>query len=269
MVEGLETHYWETGEGPPLVLLHGGEFSGCAELSWEYNFAALAEKYHVYAPDFVGFGKSAKAHDFNDFLAFKIRHIANFCRQLGLVNVPFVGNSMSANFLIRDVASAEPLFPASKFVAISGGGPVPANEARAALTEYDCTIESMKRVLWGLFHDKVWYEDEAYIQRRFDASLIPGAWECSAAARLRAPNVVREYAYERALRNQLNYDNVKTPMLLMSGAEDKLKPRGFAHELAKQIPSATAIEMPNVGHCAHIETPNAFHSVLFDFLDSH
>ncbi|TZG27688.1 alpha/beta fold hydrolase [Sphingomonas montanisoli] len=268
-VDGLETRYWEAGEGLPLVLLHSGEFGASAELSWEYNFAALAEKYHVYAPDFVGFGATAKVHDFNDFVVFKIQHIANFCRQLGLANVPFVGNSMGANFLIRDVANAQPLIPASSFVAISGGGAVPANEARAALTDYDCTVPSMKRVLWALFHDKVWYEDEAYIERRFESSIIPGAWECSAAARLHAPNIVRESAYERATRNQMSYDAVKTPMLLIAGAEDKLKPRGFAHELAEQIPSATAIEMPDVGHCAHIETPDAFHKVLFDFLDSH
>lgn len=269
LVDGLETRYWETGEGPPIVLLHGGEFGGCAELSWEYNFAALSQKYRVIAPDLLGFGATAKAHDFVDFVVFKIQHMANFCRQLGLVGVPFVGNSMGANFLIRDVAMAQPLFPASKFVAISGGGPVPANEARAALTDYDCTVPSMKKVLWALFHDQAWYEDESYIQKRFESSIVPGAWECSAAARLRAPNIVRETAYERSTRNQLSYDHVKTPMLLVAGAEDKLKPRGFAHELAEQIPSATAVEMPGVGHCAQIETPDAFHKVLFDFLDSH
>ena len=194
MVDGLETHYWEAGEGPPIVLLHSGEFGASAELSWEYNFAALAERYHVFAPDFIGFGETAKAHDFNDFVVFKIKHIASFCRQLGLVDVPFVGNSMGANFLIRDVANAEPLIPASSFVAISGGGAVPANEARAALTDYDCTMDAMRRLLWALFHDKVWYEDEAYVQRRFDSSIVPGAWECSAAARFHAPTIVRETA---------------------------------------------------------------------------
>lgn len=267
LVEGLETRYWEIGDGPPLVLLHSGEFGADAELSWEYNFAALAEKYHVYAPDFIGFGASAKVHDFNDFVSFKIRHISNFCRQLGLVDVPFIGNSMGANFLIRDVTLPEPLLPASAFIAISGGGAVPENEARAALTDYDCTPDSMKRVLWALFHQEEWYEDTDYLQRRFESSIVPGAWECSAAARFRAPNVQRESAYERSIRNQLDYSKVTTPMLLMAGAEDKLKPRGFAHELAEQIPSATAVEMPGAGHCAHIETPETFHQVAFDFLD--
>jgi pimeloyl-ACP methyl ester carboxylesterase len=269
LVDGLETRYWEAGEGAPIVLLHGGEFGGCAELSWEYNFAALSQRYRVIAPDLLGFGATAKVHDFIDFVVFKIRHMGNFCRQLGLVNVPFVGNSMGANFLIRDVAMPQPLIPASKIVAISGGGPVPANEARAALTDYDNTMPAMKKVLWALFQDKAWYEDEAYLQRRFESASVPGAWECSAAARFHAPNIVRESAYERSTRNQLSYDHVKTPMLLVAGAEDKLKPRGFAHELAEQIPSATAVEMPGVGHCAQIETPGAFHKVLFDFLDGH
>lgn len=50
-VEGMRTHYLEAGEGFPVVLLHSGEFGGCAELSWEFNLPALAEHFRVIAPD--------------------------------------------------------------------------------------------------------------------------------------------------------------------------------------------------------------------------
>jgi len=33
-VGGIRTHYLDAGDGPPVVLLHSGEFGGSAELCW-------------------------------------------------------------------------------------------------------------------------------------------------------------------------------------------------------------------------------------------
>src|SRR5690606_36583633 len=60
IVAGLETSWLEAGVGPPLVLLHGGEFGASAELGWETVIPALAERFRVIAPDVLGFGYSAK-----------------------------------------------------------------------------------------------------------------------------------------------------------------------------------------------------------------
>ena len=64
LVDGIRTHYLEAGDGPPVVLLHAGEFGGAAELSWEHTIPALAEQYRVIAPDWLGFGYTDKLHDF-------------------------------------------------------------------------------------------------------------------------------------------------------------------------------------------------------------
>jgi 2-hydroxymuconate-semialdehyde hydrolase len=64
IIDGLETAYYEAGAGPTVVLLHGGEHGANAELAWEFNFGVLAKEFHVLAPDWLGFGKSAKVHDF-------------------------------------------------------------------------------------------------------------------------------------------------------------------------------------------------------------
>jgi hypothetical protein len=44
-IDGMRTHYFEGGSGPHVVLLHSGEFGGCAELSWEFTAPALAEHF--------------------------------------------------------------------------------------------------------------------------------------------------------------------------------------------------------------------------------
>jgi pimeloyl-ACP methyl ester carboxylesterase len=59
-VDGIRTHYLEAGEGRPVVLLHSGEFGGCAELRWEFTLPKLAELYRVIAPDWLGFGETDK-----------------------------------------------------------------------------------------------------------------------------------------------------------------------------------------------------------------
>ena len=50
-------HYWEGGEGPPLMLLHG--FGGDALFNWEPQIEALAAHHRLILPDLLWFGSSA------------------------------------------------------------------------------------------------------------------------------------------------------------------------------------------------------------------
>ena len=54
---GQKIHYVEAGSGPNLILLHG---LGGSTQTWQFNIAPLAEKFHVFVPDQIGFGKSDK-----------------------------------------------------------------------------------------------------------------------------------------------------------------------------------------------------------------
>ena len=52
---GLEIHYRELGQGPPLVLLHGGTLTSG---SWASHLPIFAERFRVLAPDSRGHGKT-------------------------------------------------------------------------------------------------------------------------------------------------------------------------------------------------------------------
>ncbi|MEJ0071216.1 MAG: alpha/beta hydrolase [Pseudomonadota bacterium] len=57
---GADLHVAQTGDGPPLLLLHGWpEFW----LTWEPVMMRLADRFRVIAPDLRGFGDSAKPAD--------------------------------------------------------------------------------------------------------------------------------------------------------------------------------------------------------------
>ncbi|MGZ6778593.1 MAG: alpha/beta fold hydrolase [Mycobacterium sp.] len=262
LVDGLATGYLEAGQGDPVLLLHGGEFGVSADLGWERNIVALARHYRVLALDMLGFGQSAKVVDFNDGRGMRIRHIARFCDAVGVSCAHFVGNSMGAVNLFVDATSDSPLLPVRSLTMICGGGEIQRNEHSAALYDYDATLPGMRRIVEALFFDPAYPDDEAYVQRRYESSIAPGAWEALAAARFRRPGLEPPPlpSSKRA------YDRITVPTLVVEGAGDKLLPTGWAAEIAEQIPHGRSAVIDRAGHCPQIEQPDAVNELLLDFL---
>jgi len=261
-VDGLATHYLEAGEGDPVVLLHGGEFGVSAEIAWEKIIPALAERYRVLAPDMLGFGGSAKVVDFTDGRGMRNRHIARFCELLGVSSAHFVGNSMGAINLLVDQTSAAPVLPVRSMVAICGGGDICKNAHTAALYDYDATFEAMRTIVTALFFDPAYAADEAYVQRRYESSIAPGAWESLAAARFRRPGLEAPATPSSARA----YERITVPVLVVEGAGDKLLPPGWAAQIAAQITGGRSAVIENAGHCPQIEQPDAVAELVLDFL---
>lgn len=95
-----ETHVITAGpeDGPPLVVLQGGNFLNPLCLSW---FMPLAETFRLYAPDIIGQpGRSAQTRPSarGDGHA---RWLADVLDGLGLGRVPFVGISYGAGVALR------------------------------------------------------------------------------------------------------------------------------------------------------------------------
>lgn len=260
-VDGLTTGYLEAGQGDLVVLLHGGEFGASAELGWERVIDALAERYHVLAPDMLGFGRSAKVVDFTDGRGMRIRHVARFCEVLGVRSAHFVGNSMGAINLLVDATSGAPVLPARSLVALCGGGTIERNEHANALYDYDATVDGMRRIVTALFADPSYPADDTYVQRRYDSSIAPGAWESLAAARFRRPGLEPPPPPS----STRPYERIDVPALIVEGERDKLLPSGWAAEIAAQITGARWAVIAEAGHCPQIEQPEAVIDLLLEF----
>src|SRR5437870_7777515 len=89
----IKTHFSEAGEGPVLVLLHGGEYGASAEITWRHNIEYLAKHFYVIAPDMLGWGGTDKIYSFSDPAGHRIRHIKKLLELLGVAKAFFVGNS--------------------------------------------------------------------------------------------------------------------------------------------------------------------------------
>ena len=59
---------------------------------------------------------------------------------------------------------------------------------------------------------------------------------------------------------------IRAPTLVLVGERDLADFRAIADLLARDIPGARKIVLPNVGHMANMEGPKQFNQVVLDFL---
>jgi pimeloyl-ACP methyl ester carboxylesterase len=260
VVDGMQTHYLEAGCGFPVVLLHSGEFGGCAELSWEFTIPALARHFRVIAPDWLGFGESAKIFSFDNMRRLRAQHIASLLKTLGMDRAHFIGNSMGGGMLADVAAQDHPIWPIKKMILASAGGFAPVNDARKVLNSYDGSREHMRRILQTTLLVSRLRDDEAYLDRRHRLSLVPGSWECTAAARFHRPGA------KSGEREDTDYANIKHPTLIVAGGKDPLREPGYAVALHKQIAGSELVVFAEAGHFPHLDLPDQFNEVAIAFL---
>ncbi len=269
LVDGVRTHYFEVGaehrgQRPSVLLLHSAEYGGAAEFSWEFNIEALARRYHVLAPDHLGFGLTDKIFDFNGQFDRRIAHIRRFLEVMGVGLVHVIGSSMSGGMSLTVAARKQPDWPMASLVVCSGGGETPNNEARKIINSYDGTRENMRRILQVMFADPKWPSDEAYLDRRWEMAQMPGAWEATSAARFKAP--FRE-AGSRRERDSIDYRAIRVPTLVMAGKLDSLRQPGYTDAFVPLIPHASLHVFERAGHMGNIECAGEFNERALAFLD--
>src|SRR5690625_531236 len=169
----------------------------------------------------------------------------------------FMGNSLGGGMILSVATQDNTVWPIKKALTISGGGPnYP--EAHEVLNNYDCTKEYMQKIHDYLFFNEKWKTEE-YVEKRYQASIIPGAWETASAARLRSPVAEKK---ELVIPD---YSKIDIPVMVCAGDNDRLKYPDYAKKLKDTIPGAEVQIFENCGHCAHIEYADKFNKLAIDF----
>ena len=102
-MNGLQLFYRDSGQGQPLLLLHG--FTGSGD-DWQHVFAEPIAGYRVIAPDLRGHGRSTNPSGVFKF-ADVARDIFALLDQLGIDRVKAIGMSAGANTLLH-MATQQP-----------------------------------------------------------------------------------------------------------------------------------------------------------------
>jgi pimeloyl-ACP methyl ester carboxylesterase len=102
-VVGTRTRYFDAGNGPPLVLVHGGGYATHWNAEdWEHNFDDLATTFRVVAVDKIGsgFSDNPKADD-QYLIGTTVQHLRRFIETLGLGPVIVAGHSRGGYTVTR------------------------------------------------------------------------------------------------------------------------------------------------------------------------
>lgn len=94
----------ETGEGPPLLLLHG---LGASTFTWRRIVPKLARSHRVIALDLRGFGRSDKPFDQRYSAADQAALVAAFIRKRNLYGVILIGHSFGGNVALHTALDLE------------------------------------------------------------------------------------------------------------------------------------------------------------------
>lgn len=107
--DGIATRVYEEGNGPPLLLVHGGDFGSLYSLdAWSLNLKPLAEHFRVVAFDKLGQGHTANPEN-DEAYAYErlLRHALAVAEAVLPEPAHIVGHSMGA-LLAESISLARP-----------------------------------------------------------------------------------------------------------------------------------------------------------------
>lgn len=260
---GFNTQYFELGDSanPKLVLVHDGGFGTMAEACWSNSFDLLAKDFHVFAPDLLGWGGSDKVVylDRSPY-AGRIPHIEAFVKAVGIERAFYAGASFGGSLIMRAAVTPGNPWNIERAISIAGpGGPFRVLSAFEALSQYVPSMEAARKVTEMVVGPAVGLED--HIRLRHEAGLIPGHWECVAAAGLKNPSL-QQSAPDDPYLNQLR--DLAIPTLLIAGRHDPLLEPGWASKLAELSDLISAVEL-DTAHLPNVTEPELTAGLMRDF----
>ena len=252
----MQKHYYERGSGQPIIYLHG---IGSTGLCWQGQINAVADGYHAIGLDLPGYGGSDALPE-NSFAA-----LADWLQELieekGWDRPILVGNSYGG-MIVQEYLKRHPGVAAAAVLF----GTSPAFGKKDGEWQKKFIAARLKPLEEGL--------TMAQMAPKMVESLTGSAAQPEGrAAALADISRVSEDAYRTAVMTLPTFDrrdnlpHIDIPCLLLVGSEDKNAPPRMMKKTSTYIPGSTFVEMPGLGHIAHIENPAVFNAAVQVFLD--
>jgi 2,6-dioxo-6-phenylhexa-3-enoate hydrolase len=255
----MQLHYNEAGNGPPMVMLHGGGPGASGWSNFQRNVGSLAERHRVLLLDLPGFGKSDSVVLTEPRPQANARAVRDVLDALTIERASLVGNSMggatSLNFAIDYPDRLDKLV----VMGSAGAGqsyfvPTPTEGIKILGQVFDNpTAEGMRRLIEIMVYDASFLTEEL-LQQRLTAAQNPAHLE---ARRKSSPA-------QRDLSRELGRIQAKT--LIIWGRDDRVVPLDTSMRLVAGLPDSRLHIFSRCGHWAQFEHADAFNRLVLDFL---
>ena len=243
---GLAFRYLKGGAGLPVVVLH----HSTGNPGWIPFYERLAERATVYVPDMPGYGQSARpewAREPRDLGILLLQALA----RLDLARVALVGLGFGG-FVAAEMAtmSQERI---GRLVLVGA----PGHQPRDGEILDQMMVDFHEYVMAG-------FRDEDAFRKAFgdDARRsFKELWDYS--REMTARLTWKPYMFSRRLAPLLR--EVRTPALVLHGADDAIVPVDVARQYAEALPNARLEIVPDAGHLLEYENPDAIASCIAAF----
>jgi pimeloyl-ACP methyl ester carboxylesterase len=250
--KGTRCRVLEGGSGAPVVFFH----SAGGLLRDNPFLDGLAQRFHVYAPEWPGYGESTGEELLEDMLDFAL-HGWDLVDALGLSRPHLAGHSMGgmiaaemACLAPRDLGKLALVAPAGLWL---DAQPIP-----------DIFAMLPYQLAEVLFHDPA--KGQALLTGGADLSDMEALKEfyIGSQRRLSMAGKILFPIPNRRLSKRLY--RLTAPTLVVWGAADRLIVPAYAERWKAMIPGARVVTVENAGHMLPYEQPDALVRALSEFL---
>lgn len=248
---------WGKRSGEPVLLIQG---LGTDARGWALQRMALGRRYHCFAVDNRGVGRSGRPpgpYDLETMADDSVRVLD--AEGVGRAHV--IGASMGG-VIAQIIAVRHPERVRSLVLACTSCRHHPWR--RELFEEWIAAVEQAG--IHALRADALQWLVGPRFRARF------GVWVNLLARLVLNSDPAAFAAQTRAILNgndDLRFElvYVAAPTLVITGSQDTLTPIGDAEELAELIPNARLVELRGAAHGLMVESPNAFNGAVRAFLD--
>ena len=255
-IDGIATAVTELGDGPPVILLHGG--IECGGAMWAPVLAQLAKTYRVVVPDVPGLGESAPASGLDvDTFADWLQGVVS---QTGLDRPTLVAHSLVGSLAARCAAARSDVIGRLVISAAPAVGPyrMPFHLRYVAIRfAIRPTLRNAER-----FDRFALLDVDATRQR--DAGWFD-AFVDYTRARARIPHV--KHTMRELIASQTKpiadceLERITVPTTLLWGRHDRMVPLSVGEAAAARHGWPLRV-IDHAAHAPHIEQPEAFVETL-------
>jgi 3-oxoadipate enol-lactonase len=249
-INGIELYYETHGEGPALVLAHGGAGN---HLNWFQQVPEFSRSHRCVVFDHRGFGLSSERADGPGPEAFT-EDLRALLDHLQIDKAVVVGQSMGG-WTALGFASAYPRRTRGLVLCDTGAGvddPAMRPNVRTGPRERTDLAIVFKKALASDFPNREPAMNFLYHSlSALNVHLQPAALRKLMSIKNRVDPVVEH----------------RIPTLIFAGEMDEMTPPPVMEALARHLPHARLVKVAGAGHSVYFEKPAEFNAILKEFLN--